>query len=806
MRSDRFRRLRALAIVPALMVGFACWRTPTRADDAAAPAKKDSAAAIKPKSAVLSTSVDPAEAKPGETVTFKVTAKLDPGFHIYKYSKEQGPGPINTTFDFFDPAGLKIDGDWTASSEPLKKKDPNFADLDTVEFYEDEITWSIKLKVPADAVPGDKALRCQARYMVCDDKTCSIPGRWTLPDATVKIVAGGAPAPKSAAPTPNTSNPAPKSPSGAAASQTSDAKNVIDAPAKAAPASPVAAAPRPSDSATGLNGATPAAGIPADPAKSPAPVKSGSDKAASEPPGAAGVQSEIAETAQAGLLPFLFASALGGLFALVMPCVWPMVPITVNFFVKQGQGKEGRGKATTLAFIYCLSIIGVFTAVGVLFSVFFSASSLQTLANNPWLNLFVAALFVTFGLSLLGLFEIRLPSFLLNASSQQESRGGLIGVVFMALTLTITSFTCTFPVVGGLLVMAAGGDYLYPIIGLATFATVLAFPFLLLALSPGLISRMPRSGDWMNAIKVVGGLVEIGAALKFLNTAELARVVPEDAWFDAHVVLTCWIALSLICGLYLLGVFKTEHDHGDVKVGSIRIVSAALFLGLAIYMTPALFGRPPQSMVWDRLIIGLLPPDATEFRAPEQLAGNGGDSTGSSVLRNVNATSTEPAQAEREEKRAHGVLWGMSLEQAQELAKTEKKPILIDFTGENCSNCRLMENQVLPRPEVVALLKKFVTVELYTDFVPIRSLNPDQREELATQNQTRLLKLAKEATNPIYVVLSPDGQVLGRLGGYNAPNVFVDFLTRTLDKLPPDMKVAQAGGAAKSSEDRGSRE
>ncbi len=331
---------------------------------------------------------------------------------------------------------------------------------------------------------------------------------------------------------------------------------------------------------------------------------------------APGVESEIAQKAQAGLIPFLFASALGGLFALVMPCVWPMVPITVNFFIKQGQGGAGRKKATGLAFVYCLSIIGVFTAVGVLFSFFFSASSLQNLANNPWLNLFVAGLFVIFGLSLLGLFELRLPSFLLNASAQNEGRGGLVGVFFMALTLTITSFTCTFPVVGGLLVMAAGGDFFYPIVGLATFATVIAFPFLLLALSPGLISKMPRSGDWMNAVKIVGGLVEIGAALKFINTAELAYVVPEDAWFDASVILTCWIALSVVCGLYLLGIFRTDHDHGDVKVGTGRIIFGAVFLGLAIYMAPALFGRPPKSLIWDRLIVGILPPDASEFSTP----------------------------------------------------------------------------------------------------------------------------------------------------------------------------------------------
>ncbi len=302
---------------------------------------------------------------------------------------------------------------------------------------------------------------------------------------------------------------------------------------------------------------------------------------ATEPSSASPVfQSEIAQKAQQGLIPFLVASALGGVFALVMPCVWPMVPITVNFFLKQGQGGGGRKKATGLASIYCLSIIGIFTAIGVLFSFFFSASSLQTLANNPWLNLFVAGLFVAFGLSLLGLFELRLPSFLLNASSQGESKGGLIGVVFMALTLTITSFTCTFPVVGGLLVMAAGGDFFYPIVGLATFATVIALPFYLLALSPSLISKMPRSGDWMNAVKVVGGLIEIGAALKFVNTAELAWVTPENAWIDAQVVLTSWIVLSAVCGIYLLGLFRTDHDHDEVKVGPGRLVFGAAFLGL----------------------------------------------------------------------------------------------------------------------------------------------------------------------------------------------------------------------------------
>jgi thiol:disulfide interchange protein len=737
-------------VVLALGTAISVCSTVAMAVDLPQPAKKDTPKAIKPKTAVLTASVEPVEARPGDTVTFKVTAKLDPGYHIYKYSKTPAKGgPVNTSFDFFDPADLKVEGDWTPSTAPETHKDPNFPEIDSVSYHDNEVTWSIRLKVPDGTAPGKKALLCQAGYQVCDAKNCSIPGRWTLPEAVLTVLPSDGKGPRAAVTAPDTQ---PKSAAPAPANQESKvAANDVPKIATSADTKP--------------------AGAPAS-----APV----------------VQSEIAQKAQQGLIPFLIASAIGGLFALVMPCVWPMVPITVNFFVKQGQAKGGRNKTTGLAIIYCLSIIGIFTAVGVLFSFFFSASSLQTLANNPWLNLFVAGLFVAFGLSLLGLFELRLPNFVLNASAQGESKGGLVGVVFMALTLTITSFTCTFPVVGGLLVMAAGGDFFYPVVGLATFATVIALPFFLLALSPGLISKMPRSGDWMNAVKVVGGLVEIGAAFKFVNTAELAWVTPENAWFDAQVVLTSWVVLCAVCGIYLLGLFRTDHDHDEVKVGPGRIVCGSLFLGLALFMAPALFGRPPASLVWDRLIVGILPPDSGELSAEVQIAGKSDGSAGSGSLQEVKATSNDPAKAEREEKKLHGVLWGMSFDQARELAATEKKPILIDFTGVNCANCRLMERHVLRQPEVIGLLKKFVTVQLYTDFVPIGSITADQRQERAELNQERILKLAQEATNPYYVVLSPDGEVLARIGGYNEPPKFVDFLTKALEKLPTDVKVSQA--------------
>lgn len=701
---------------------------------ASAPAKKDSPERLRPKGVSVSASVDPLDAKPGETVKFKVTVKLDPGLHIYDVAEsfEPGEGPFPTSFDLFDIGSLKPVSGWKASRPPIVKPEPIFGPDVITSYFEDVANWTIELQIPADAPAGDIALRSQAAYQICDENSCFPPIYQTLPTVMLTILPGGSPVAAAAAPS---------------VEKPVDAKpSVATSEPKAAETAPLAAA---SSTAT------------AEMKKADAPM------------------SEIARTAGQGLIPFLIASAIGGLFALAMPCVWPMVPITVNFFVKQGEATAG--KTTGLAITYCLAIIGIFTAVGVLFSFFFSAAFLQTLANNPWLNLTVAALFFGFGLSLLGLFEIRLPSFLLNASARGESRGGLIGVIFMALTLTITSFTCTFPVVGGLLVMAAGGEFFYPILGLATFAAVIALPFFLLAIAPGLLSSMPKSGDWMNSVKVVGGLVEIGAALKFLNTAELAYVTPENAWFNAEVVVVSWVILSLVSGVYLLGLFRVADDYGEVKVGAGRIVFGCVFLGLALYMTPALFGRPPQGLVWDRLIVGILPPDSYKLYPRDVPALRGADE-GAEVLAEVQATSTDPVQAEREEKKLHGVLWGMSLEQARERAAEANRPVLIDFTGVNCANCRLMERRVIPRPEIVKLLKQFVTVQLYTDFVPIGSITANQREELARKNQDRQFDMTAEQTNPFYVILSPEGEVLASIGGYNEPWVFQDFLTKALEK------------------------
>ncbi len=707
-----------------------------QAPEAAKPKKKDSRPASRPKTATFTTAIVPADAKPGDTVSLQVAAKLDPGHHIFPNVKNEPEetGPTNTVFDLFDTSGLVVAGEWKSEKPPIEGKIGGLPGI--TKFYEGEVVWTIPLKVPTDATSGKKSIQVQARYQICDDKTCSFPGQWTLPAATLNL-AGTA----------------------VAEAETPKLEAVPDKPA-----------PQPEKTAT----------------VAPAPVEKKADAPAAP-------LSEVEKQAQQSIWGFLLVCAGGGLLALVMPCVWPMVPITVNFFVKQGQSQKGG--TTGLAVAYCVSIIGIFTLVGLLFSIFFGASSLAKLANNPWLNFGVAGLFIVFGLSLLGLFEIGLPNFLLNASAQGESRGGIVGVMFMALTLTITSFTCTFPVVGGLLVMAAGGSYLYPTIGLATFAAVIAAPFFLLALAPGLLSKMPKSGDWMNAVKMVGGLVEIGAAFKFLNTAEVAFVVPEDAIFNAEVILAIWVILALVCGIYLLGLFKTDHDHGDVKVGPGRILVGMLFLCLALYLAPALFGNPPKGVVYNRLIIGILPADAGRLNAFANLGGGGGGGAGGGgggEALATKATSSDPAEAERQQISFHGVAWGFSYEKALEEAKKQNKPVLIDFTGVNCANCRLMEQHVLNKSEVVTELKKFVTVQLYTDFVPIPSISRDQRAERAEKNVDLLLSLKVEPANPSYVVLTPEGKVVAMTGGYREVGVFVDFLKKALTSVGSPAKAEMA--------------
>jgi thiol:disulfide interchange protein DsbD len=277
-----------------------------------------------------------------------------------------------------------------------------------------------------------------------------------------------------------------------------------------------------------------------------------------------------------------------------------------------------------------------------------------------------------------------------------------------------------------------------------------------------------------------------------LNQGEIGFVTPENAWFDAQVVLTIWVVLAFVCGLYLLGLFRTDHDYEEVRVGPGRMVFGSIFLGMALFLTPALFGRPPQSVIWGRVVMPLLPPDASELEArPAGLAALGGAGARGS---DEKATSTDPETAQRQEMKFHGVPWGLSYAAAFERAKAEKRPVLVDFTGQWCTNCRLMEQNVLPKPEVVKALGEFVTVEVFTDAVPINSITFEQRRELAEANALRQSDLLGDISIPNYVVITPGGKVIASKAGYNEVPDFVAFLRGALAKYKDEGKVAQAGG------------
>jgi thiol:disulfide interchange protein DsbD len=728
-------------------------------DEKPAPKRRDSR--IKPPEVSYEAAIEPANAKPGDAVTYKVTVKVDEPWHIYAWAAEQPKeGPRSTQFDLFGVADLVPGKEWKPDELPIRKKEPAFPDLDAVDFHENQVVWSMPLTVPKDAAAGKRTIRSQIYFQICNQVACKPPTYATLPPAELTVSDGGEPC--------------------------------------------AAIVPTREELLTAL-----------------IPLTTVMYQAAPAPAETAALELPAGETGDAireGLPAFILLALTHGLFAVLMPCVWPMVPITVNFFVKQSQAKGGR--PVGLALVYCLAIIGIFTAIGLLVSIFFGAAATTKLGNNPWVNLVFAIAFFAFGLSLLGLFEIRLPSALLNASSTAESRGGVLGVMFMAATLTITSFTCTAPLVGSLLFMASKGSYFYPVVGLLAFSTVLSLPFLAVALVPSLLTKVPRGGDWMNAVKVVGGLLEIGAAFKFLNTAEVSfhGGLAAEAFFDTQVVLSLWVILALVCGIYLLGIFRTSHDLDEVKIGPGRLLTGVLFLAFALFLSPALFGNPPKSRIYDS-IVGIFPPDAGELDAStrisrevvaslESSAGSGrAPSTidvtvaapdtkapltvqDNSLDRPVKATSKDPKVAIREEREVNGVSWGLSYEAALEQAKAEKKPVLIDFTGVNCANCRTMEQAVIPRPEVVGELRRFVPVRLYTDFVPIESIEKQDAEFLGEDNLDLEQGLVGQTTSPFYVIVDSDGKVLTQKAFDTSVPAFVDFLKNGLAKFETAAKVA----------------
>ena len=608
----------------------------------------------------------PRSMAPGATITTTLTAQIDEGWYVYALSqKPGGPIPMHVALPKNAPAPFTLGA--VTTTTPVKRKfDPNFQ-MET-EIHEEIASYDVKNTIAARAA-GNQVLRLVITFQTCNERLCLPPKDEEL---RAEIVVGRAAA--------------------------------IDA----ARTNPAALAARPS-------GETPS---PSATASSPSPIPAATRRKVPD----------LAVSATTSTLPaYLSAAALMGALSLLTPCVFPMVPITVSYFTN----RAGRTRRDALmqAVVYGLGIVLTFTALGVTLAVAFGAAGLNRFAADPWLNLGVTALFVAFAFSLFGVWDFALPSRWLTAiSGADRGRGRFAGTLLMGLAFTLTSFTCTAPFLGTLLVVASQGDWQWPLAGMLVFSSVFALPFVVLAIAPQWIAALPKSGPWLVAMKATMGLLELAAAMKFLSNVDL---VWRWGIFTREVVLTTWIAIAMVLVVYLTGILRIGHAPRLGRPGLMRLAGIAATIAIVAWLGTGLRGQRLGELE------AFLPPADLSRTAP-----------GGELAWMLNDYDTALQQAQREDR-----------------------PILIDFTGYTCTNCRWMEANMFTRDDVARELARFIRVRLYTD----------GRGEMYSRHQAMEQELFGTVALPYYAVIAPTGDPIVAFGGLTRdPAEFLNFLRRGL--------------------------
>jgi len=603
--------------------------------------------------------LEPAEVRAGESSQIVVTGRILDGWKIYAFRNGQPEGPVWTTLTLA-PNPAVVENGPAVQPSPHRKFDRGFK-FD-VEYFEKAVAFGIPVKI-SEGAKGKIQLVVEVRSQACDATSCD-------PPKTSKV---------------------------------SVSLEVEDGLARPGSSSPITKVPP-----------QPPGYVPPDTNPKDAPPPTGS---------VVDDQAEAIERAQSGgLIPYLWLSFTAGLLALLTPCVWPMVPITVSFFSKKTEGQ--RKSNLKGAFAYCIGIMGTFAGLGVVMTLLFGSTGIQKLAASPWVNLFLAALFIVLALNLFGVFEIIVPSSVVTKAQKGSGKDGLVGPILMGLTFSLTTFTCTVPFVGTLLVAATKGNWLFPILGMLAFSLAFAVPFFLLALFPQYLSNLPKSGGWLTAVKVTMGFLELAAALKFLSSADL---VWEVGFLTKPVFLAIWMAIFATSGLYLLGWLSLGHKQDQSPIGWTRRLFGVGMIGVSVYWLMAINGTSMGP------IAGFVPPETYPGRSTA-----GG-----------------------------AIVWSRTFADGQQKARQDGKSMFVNFTGVTCTNCRYMEQDVFPQPEITAAINAFVPVELYTDRgTPEDDANAELRE-----------KLTNTATNPVYAVVAPDGKVLKIFQGSSVTDQqFIDFL------------------------------
>jgi len=424
---------------------------------------------------------------------------------------------------------------------------------------------------------------------------------------------------------------------------------------------------------------------------------------------------------------FLLTAFAAGLAAIFTPCVFPMIPFTVSYFLNRQSGAKRDG--VLQAVVFCLGIIILFTGLGALLKGIGGRFGVVQLGNSPWVNGFIAVVFVVFGLSLLGAYELTLPSGLLTKMNQASEGGGYFGSLLMGLTFTLTSFACVGPFVGPLLAASVQTSGLAPVFGMAAFSSGLASPFFLLALFPSFLQKMPKSGGWLMRVKVVAGFVVLAISIKYLSSAD--QVLRTD-WISREMFLACWIVLFALPGLYLLGFLRLEGIKPEDHLGVGRMLIAALFLIFSISLLPGLFGASLGN------VEAFIPVQAKGVA----LLGGGGESAAPVWMKN-------------------------QYKEALAKARADNKLVFINFTGYACTNCHWMKANMFPRPEIAGLLRDFVLVDLYTDGT----------DAISEQNQQLEEKRFGTVAIPFYAIVDPDELTIATFPGLTRnASEFMGFL------------------------------
>jgi thiol:disulfide interchange protein DsbD len=471
-----------------------------------------------------------------------------------------------------------------------------------------------------------------------------------------------------------------------------------------------------------------------------------------------------------GLLSLFLLSFLGGLAALFTPCVFPMIPMTVSFFTKQSKTKAAGIKN---AVVYGLAIIALYVILGTVVTAIFGADALNALSTDPWFNIVFFFILIIFAASFLGAFEIMLPNSWANKVDRQADRGGMLGIFFMALALAIVSFSCTGPIVGTALVAAAGKGGVAPIISMLGFSSAIALPFTLFAMFPGWLNSLPKSGGWLNTVKVVLGFLELALAFKFLSNADL---VLDLHWLEREVFLAIWIVVFGALGFYLFGKIQLPHDSPITKISVGRLFLGLLTFTFVIYLIPGLWGAPLK------LISGFPPP----LKYSESPYGVGFTKLASS------SGFVKESLPKGAEYGPHDIVAFKDYEEGMAYAKKVGKPVFLDFTGKACVNCRKMEEKVWSETKVLQVLRNdVVLISLYVDYRKSLPKSEQYISEVTGKkvktvgNKWSDFQMEKYQTNaqPYYVILDNNGNDLSSPTAYTPDaNEYYEWLVNGIDK------------------------